>query len=80
MTNGVQSLVVEGKCNPIALLDRHISGDWGDLDAEDKQANESAIEHGDRILSRYDLECGESVYVVTEYDRSVTTLLLVQEY
>lgn len=66
-------------CN--TLLKRHSEGDWGDLCAEDKEMNEQAIVPGNaqRVLSKYDLG-GESVYVITEWDRSVTTLLLPSEY
>jgi len=64
---------------PIRLIARHASGDWGDLCAEDKQANKDAIRDGDRILSAYKLE-GEKFYVITEADRSVTTVLLAYEY
>lgn len=64
---------------PIQLIARHASGDWGDLCAEDKQANEDAIQDGDRILSAYKLE-GAKFYVITEADRSATTVLLAGEY
>jgi len=63
----------------LQILHRHHCGDWGDLGEEDKQANEDALAHGARILSRYDLECG-SFYIVTEADRSLTTVMLVEEY
>ena len=71
-----------------ALIRRHHAGDWGDLDADDKQANEDAIESGARILSAYKVSTqGESVklYVITEGDdeqgrRSHTTILLADEY
>ena len=88
MTPGVQNLVLAGVVNPVALLDRHASGDWGDMDAEDKQTNDNGLQHGGRLMSVYTL--GESfsllegtlgkVWVITEWDRSVTTLLLPDEY
>lgn len=60
---------------------KHATGDWGDLDAEDKAANEAALIHGDRILSAYiDAATDEKLYIITEADRSVTTLLLPSEY
>jgi hypothetical protein len=65
--------------NPLLLLGRHIGGDWGDLGAEDVAANVHAIQHDERILSAYVLG-GEKFYVITEWDRSVTTLLLAWEY
>ena len=63
-----------------AYLRRHHCGDWGDLCAEDKQANEDALIHGDRILSHYKLGGGRRLYIITEADRSLTTALLPEEY
>lgn len=65
---------------PETLLLRHCKGDWGDLDHEDKCANEQALVHGARILSAYKLLTGEKVWIITEADRSVTTILLPSEY
>ncbi len=61
-------------------LERHMTGDWGDLCEEDKQANVEAIESGMRILSAYRLEDGTKIWIITEADRSATTLLLPCEY
>jgi hypothetical protein len=61
------------------LLWRHHCGDWGDLDTEDKQANEDALEHGTRILSAYRMQ-NEKIYIITEADRSMTTILFAREY
>jgi hypothetical protein len=63
-----------------AYLRRHHSGDWGDeLCDEDKQANEDALVHGMWLLSRY-VTPGGSIYIITEWDRSMTTILLPEEY
>ena len=63
------------------FLARHIRGDWGDLDDEDKQENEFSIEHGFRILSAYKLNGGsEKIWIITEADRHSTTILLPEEY
>ena len=62
------------------LLKRHITGDWGDLDAEDKAENELSVREGFRILSSYTLPDGTKLWIITEADRSVTTLLLPEEY
>lgn len=63
------------------LLDRHVAGDWGDLSDEDKLANETALVDGDRLLSAYLLPgLNEKVYIVTEADRSHTTIMLASEY
>jgi hypothetical protein len=59
---------------------RHHCGDWGDLTEEDKQANEDALVHGDRILSHYKLTDGRRIYIITEADRSSTCILLPEEY
>jgi hypothetical protein len=65
--------------DPVRFLSRHASGDWGDLDAHDRRENELALEHGRRLLSSYPAGEGR-VWVITEADRSVTTLLLPEEY
>jgi hypothetical protein len=63
----------------MALIGRHCSGDWGDLCADDVAANVHAIQHDLRVLSAY--KVGDAkMYVITEWDRSVTTLLLANEY
>jgi len=61
-------------------LRRHISGDWGELDEHDWKQNEAALEHGFRLFSRYVTQGGTKFYVITEHDRSVTTILLPGEY
>lgn len=66
--------------SPHALLMRHATGDWGDLCAADKQANDDALRHAARILSAYHLTDGTKVWIITEWDRSVTTLLLPSDY
>ena len=66
----------------VAMIRRHVTGDWGTLlCAEDRQANDDAIRDGDRIVSKYlPPRGGPAVYVITEADRSVTTVLLPAEY
>jgi hypothetical protein len=64
-------------------FDRHKRGDWGDLCDEDKALNNAALKEEGRILSAYDLptrEGNEKVYIITEWDRSVTTILFASEY
>lgn len=67
---------------PIAsLLDRHVRGDWGDVDKEDWAANDCARDYGDeRVLSAYHLSDGVEVWIITEADRSSTCVLLPEEY
>lgn len=60
------------------LLQRHIAGDWGNLDSEDKQANDDALERGARIFSAYG-EGNKKLWIITEADRSATTVLRPDE-
>ncbi|SAK87801.1 plasmid related protein [Caballeronia glebae] len=62
------------------LLTRHLRGDWGDLTAEDRRQNDLALESGLRVLSCYELPGGGKVWIITEWDRSVTTVLLPDDY
>ena len=70
------------QCNQpvLPLFRRHAMGDWGAVDDEDKQANDSDLKHGGRLLSCYHLSDDTRVWVITEWDRSATTLLLPEEY
>lgn len=64
----------------LVLLGRHQSGDWGDVSPEDAYENEFSVQHGFRILSSYEAAGGTRVWILTEADRSVTTILLPSEY
>ncbi len=61
-------------------LYRHVSGDWGTLDNYDREQNETALQGSGRLFSVYHTEAGEKFYVITEHDRSVTTVLLPEDY
>ena len=64
-----------------AYLRRHHCGDWGEeLCDEDKQANEHSLKDGSRLLSCYRTPAGDRLYIITEHDRSMTTILLPSEY
>ena len=65
--------------SPMDLLRRHQRGDWGDLGYEDKQSNDDALTLGGRIFSAYQFDTVK-FWVITEYDRSVTTILLPEDY
>ena len=65
---------------PGELLARHVMGEWGDLCDEDKAENDLSVEKGFRILSAYTLQTGVKIWVITEWDRSATTILLPEEY
>jgi hypothetical protein len=75
----LEACAVSGE-NPFRFIARHARGDWGDLDANDIRANERAIEDGSRLLSAYHLMSGRKIWIITEADRSATTVLLPEEY
>ena len=62
------------------LLNRHMNADFGSIDAEDRQSNLEAIDQGERILSSYTLTTGETLWVITEADRSSTCILCPSDY
>ena len=71
----------EAGVEPSSLLERHASGDWGDIDPRDRRENERSLKYGFRVLSSYPLgEDGSKVWIITEADRSSTCLLLPEEY
>ena len=63
----------------INAYERYIKGEWGDLCEEDKQANEEALKYGDRLLAKYKTSI-DDIYIITEADRSATTILFCDEY
>jgi len=66
--------------NPADYLSRHQAGDWGTLTPEDWQLNDQAVKEGSRIFSTYILPTGVKIWIITEWDRSATTILLPSEY
>ena len=64
----------------VAALRRHAAGDWGDVTPDDRAANDEALKSGERILSVYQSATGTTFWVLTEADRSVTTVLLPDDY
>src|SRR5713101_4821403 len=64
----------------VELLNRHVTGDWGDIDDDDRAMNDMALKCEARIISAYMLADGTKVWCITEADRSVTTFLLPDEY
>ena len=77
-TPGALELAQQG-INLLALLQRHLNGDWGDLCAADKAENDLSLQQGFRLLSAYETSYG-SLWIITEADRSATTFLLPEEY
>lgn len=81
MTPSVEAVMMEHKVSWIDLLKRHSNCDWGVLDPEDVKANEDALKYGNRILSSYPIpNTDEKIWIISEADRSVTTLLLPSDY
>ncbi len=85
-TPGALEALEKAGVNPSTLLSRHVSGDWGDMCEEDKQANEQALQDGSRIFSAYVLKTtNQKVWAITEATddqgrRAATTILLPEEY
>jgi len=79
-TPGALAAMERANQEPWEFLDRHSSGDWGDVSSVDWRENESSLENGLRLLSSYRTASGERLFAITEADRSVTTLLLPEEY
>jgi hypothetical protein len=64
----------------LRAIQRHESGDWGEVDAHDHNANNHALSQGDRLLSVYRTAAGAKFWIITEADRSVTTILMPEDY
>lgn len=79
-TQGAMAALEERRLAPDHFLARHVTGDWGELCAEDQAANQDALTHGLRLLSSYKLDAAQKLWIITEADRSSTTLLLPEEY
>lgn len=75
----LRALAAAGR-GPVEFLARHAAGDWGELCADDRKENDLAREHGSRIFSAYRLPDGTKIWIITEADRSATTILLPEEY
>jgi hypothetical protein len=79
-TPGAIALLEQLNKSPLEFLWRHLRGDWGDLCQEDQTENELSLRHGFRLMSSYRLTESKKLWIITEADRSVTTLLLPTEY
>jgi hypothetical protein len=62
-----------------SCLSRHLSGDWGVVSDADAAANDEATSNGERLLSSYEVD-GRGLWVITEADRSATTVLFPEDY
>ncbi len=79
-TEGAQEALCAAGDSYQTYLNRHARGDWGDLEPSDQRANNHALREGSRLLSAYHTSSGEKLWIITEADRSATTLLLPSEY
>ncbi len=79
-TPGASDALLASHQIPPEFLLPHKHGDWGELDPEDRRQNEQALLHGGRVLSAYRTRTEDKLWVITEWDRSATTLLLPEEY
>ena len=80
MTLGAAEAFAASGEDPLPFLARHQRGDWGTVNPEDAAENELSVAQGFRVLSAYTLRDGTRIWVLTEADRSATTLLLPAEY
>lgn len=76
-TPGALDAFQRNRQTPLEFIRRHLNHDWGDLDDEDKRENDFSVEQGFRILSAYVLNDKTRIWVITEADRSSTTILPV---
>lgn len=80
MTPGAEEAFHRTGESVMSYLIRHCRGDWGDVGVEDAAANDRAAAAGGRLLSAYTLADGMKIWIITEADRSATTILLPEEY
>ena len=79
-TPGALEAMDQYAINALDLIQRHQFGDWGNVPPEDAEENMRSVENGWRILSSYPISDDQTIWIITEADRSVTTLLLPEEY
>jgi hypothetical protein len=79
ITPGIVGMIQRAELDVVPYLARHLAGDWGDMDDEDKATNDESMETGLRVMSAYEIEAGK-IWIITEADRSCTTVLLPEEY
>jgi hypothetical protein len=80
ITPGAQRAIAASGSRATPYLMRHASGDWSEMDEVDRKQNSFAVEKALRVFSAYTLGSGKKLWIVTEWDRSVTTLLMPAEY
>ncbi|WP_028211986.1 hypothetical protein [Paraburkholderia mimosarum] len=76
VTQAALQVLRAANVSPVELMLRHVSGDWGDLSDSDRRQNDLSVEAGLRLLSSYALPTGQNVCIITEWDRSSTSILM----
>jgi hypothetical protein len=79
-TPGALAALEKSGQSPMEFLSRHVTGDWGELCEDDRKENQLSLEKGFRLLSSYKTNSGDRVWVITEANRSHSTILLPEEY
>ena len=79
-TPGALGALQEAGQSPAFFLEKHVSGDWGEVCADDRRANDEALVSGERLLSAYKTLRGVKIWIITEADRSSTCCLRPEEY
>ena len=79
-TPGALNAIQQSGEDALSFFVRHVGGDWGVVCAADKDANDRALIDGERLVSAYLLNSGEKIWLITEADRSASTVLLPDEY
>ncbi|EXL06483.1 hypothetical protein BG46_17170 [Brucella anthropi] len=81
ITRAVANLIQQGRLDPAHYIARHLKADWGDLSDHDWATNDRALRSGeDRLFSSYEIDPSLRIYIITEWDRSATTLMLPSDY
>lgn len=81
ITTAAHEALKESGQTPHEFLQRHQMGDWGDeLSEGDRKENELSLKEGFRLLSAYKTKAGQTIWIITEHDRSYTTVLLPSDY
>ena len=80
ITPGALNEITKAGQTPFEFLIPHMHGNWGEVCKEDKELNDWAVENSERILSAYRTKTDVRIWVITEWDRSVTTILLPEDY
>ena len=83
MTRAINDTIMESVDFSMAVLmalQRYQRGDWGDISEDDKLCNDLAIQNGERLCARYNIKDSKPIFIITEWDRSCTTILFRSEY